>query len=215
MDITINKAHINFKDKIDTLFNEIRSSFNKKYQEKMGELDNREETIVEKEKTIKQFRRQSLLASMDKQVMEKTKEIKFLKNQLEKSKKKKGSAKTDNSKELEQLKTTLESKDKELEKMKQENVDKNEQIKNLKQKISELTTRKKESETVVKYSNDTSEEEIDNNDDVWSDIKIKNRMYLLNNETNKVYESAVNGSTRKWIGRLTKKGTFKRRKSTN
>ena len=211
MDITINKAHIDFKDKVDKLFNDIRSSFNQKYQEKMGELDSREENIVEKEKTIKQFRRQSLLASMDKQVMEKTKEIKFLKTQLEKSKKKKGSSKSDNSKELEQIKKDLEEKNKLIEKLTKEKENADNQIIQLNKKIKELENKTQESDTVEKYSNDTSDEEVDEDDDIWVDIKIKNKQCLLNNETKKVYEVSANRKKKTWIGRLTKRGTFKRR----
>lgn len=210
MDITINKAHIDFKDKIDTLFNEIRNSFNQKYYEKMEELTNREETIVEKEKAINKFRKQSLLASMDRQVMEKTKEIKFLKIQLEKSKKK-SSSKSNNSKELEKLKKDLDEKNKIIEKLTQEKEKSDSKIIELNNKIKSLQKIKQESDSIVKYSNDTEEEEKNEDDNIWSDIKIKNRRYILNNETKKVYESSDNGKTKKWIGRLTSRGTFKRK----
>lgn len=202
MDITINKAHISFKENVDKLFEGIRVLFNHEYKNKMKELDDREDVVKEKEVTIKKFRRQSLLASMDKQVFEKNKEIKFLKDQLAKSKKKlsnKKSKKIDISEEIKKLENLVESKDDKIEQL----LDKIEQKDN---QIKELLD---DSDNLI------DEEDESSDDKTWIEIKIKNKECLLNNKSKKVYEVANDGKHGNWIGKLTEKGTFKRRKKTS
>lgn len=172
---------------IESLFNQIRLSFEEKYHQQMKKLDDREIKIKEKEESIANFKKQSLLVSMDKQLLNNKKEINLLKKQLNKFKNKK--QQNNSSEELEKIKEILETERFTKKEYRKDNESLKNQLEDSQKNLNNLNNLLKEK----------------NQEEEWEEIEIKNKKYILNNITKKVY--SIN-----CVGSLNAKGKFKKKK---